>query len=260
MKICTLVSGSSGNCIYIESEKTRVLIDAGISARQIEAQLSKIGTSLKEIDAVLITHEHIDHIRGIPTIASRHGMPILGCRDVMTALSYKAADILPDRFAAFDLPDFSVGDLCFSAFDVPHDSAGCVGYVVECGESKIAIVTDIGHISENTYEKIKGATCVVIESNYDEMLLRTGRYPAILKKRVASGHGHLSNRNCAETVARLAKDGTKHFILFHLSENNNTPALALSAVCGGLTAAGFSAGEVTVNVAPRYDISGVFGV
>lgn len=231
-KVITLFSGSSGNCHYISSGNTEILIDAGVCARSVERALNGIGTSLSNISAIFVTHEHIDHTRGLEVIASRYKTPIY-----MTELSARAL-IKDEKSAMLPVlrlfpPSFSadVKDIHISSFISPHDSACCVGYtaLIEIGRDavKIGIATDMGHVNENAEEALKGSVGCIIESNHDVSMLMAGPYPYNLKRRILSENGHLSNDDCARLLKHLAENGTRSFILAHLSRENNYPPTAL---------------------------------
>ena len=230
-KLITLFSGSSGNCHYIRSETTEILIDAGVSARAIESSLSEIGTSLRNIAAIFVTHEHVDHTRGLEVRAKKFGTPVH-----MTSLSADA--LIKDENAALckvivkHRPIYSaeVGDIKISSFIAPHDSACCVGYRAEfpMGDSthKIGIATDIGHVESDLIDALYGVDECIIESNHDVSMLMTGPYPYMLKRRILSPSGHLSNDDCGKLLQVLAGSGTHAFMLAHLSRENNYPPTA----------------------------------
>lgn len=230
-RLITLFSGSSGNCHYIRSESTEILIDAGVSARAIESSLSEIGTSLRNIAAIFVTHEHVDHTRGLEVIAKKFAIPVH-----MTTPSAEA--LIKDENAALNAvlvkhtPIYSakVGDIKLSSFIAPHDAACCVGYRVEfpLGDAthKIGIATDIGHVESDLIDALYGVDECIIESNHDVSMLMTGPYPYMLKRRILSPNGHLSNDDCGKLINILAQSGTHAFMLAHLSRENNYPPTA----------------------------------
>lgn len=230
-KLITLFSGSSGNCHYIRSETTEILIDAGVSARSIENSLREIGTSLRNIAAIFITHEHSDHVRGLEVIAKKFGTPVH-----MVSLSADALIKDPEAALASSVvkhtPLYSatVGDITVSSFITPHDSACCVGYRAEfpLGDSvhKIGIATDIGHVESDLIDALYGVDECILESNHDVSMLMTGPYPYMLKRRILSPQGHLSNEDCGKLMSILAQSGTHAFLLAHLSRENNYPPTA----------------------------------
>ncbi len=230
-RLITLFSGSSGNCHYIRSETTEILIDAGVCARSIENSLKDIGTSLHNISAIFVTHEHVDHTRGLEVISKKYGIPVY-----MTEVSARA--LVKDEKAALLStlclypPYFSaaVGDIKVTSFVTPHDSVCCVGYRVEfpMGDAihKIGVATDIGHIESDLIDALYGVDECIIESNHDVSMLMTGPYPYMLKRRILSPQGHLSNDDCGKLISILAGSGTHAFMLAHLSKENNYPPTA----------------------------------
>ncbi len=240
MKITTLFSGSSGNVHFIDSGSTKILIDAGVSARRIENALRGIGTSLSEISAIFITHEHTDHTKGLEVISSRHKIPVyMTERSAREMIKSEQSPILPVLHLFPPIFEVNVGDMHIRSFETPHDSVCSVGYTVTfpSGERtvKIGIATDIGHIEDNILSSLEGSDGCIIEANHDVSMLMTGPYPYHLKRRILSDRGHLSNEDCADMLARLAASGTRAFILAHLSRENNYPPTAelcaRAAVC-----------------------------
>lgn len=230
-KVYTLYSGSKGNSVYIEAAGTRILIDAGKNARSLCSALSAIGSDISSIQAIFITHEHCDHVSALEVISKKYSIPI--------HITAKSAEKI-DRCSEFaskclvkheDLYAQTVGEIKVRSFRTPHDSLMSVGYRIDfCdsqGEHSIGVATDIGYVTREICDALFGCESVVIESNHDEDMLKCGRYPYELKKRILSNRGHLSNRASAQFAAYLAGNGTKSFLLAHLSEENNTPDTAL---------------------------------
>lgn len=234
LKICSLASGSSGNCIYVSSETTTLLIDAGISCKRIKEGLSVLGANPNQLN-LLITHAHADHIGHLKTVAKTFSPVIYAHFRTHSAI----ADMIPGylKLKEFD-GDFYVGDLTVSPFRVSHD-VPCVGFSVLCGGKKISIVTDVGRLTDVNLRHIEGSDVVLIESNHDEnMLLANPRYAMSLKRRILSDNGHLSNKSCAVAAVECVKSGAKQIILGHLSKENNTPELAYQTTLGELKNAG----------------------
>lgn len=236
----TLHSGSSGNCIYVKTPDAEILFDAGVSARAVEKGLNTVGSSLKSIRAIFVTHEHSDHIKGLEVISKKHHIPTH-----MTNASARACIRTPDASLLNDLylhpSAFSVkfGQTTVQSFITPHDSAASVGYTVEYDQNgnkeKLGLATDIGHITEEITRALLGSESVIIEANHDVNMLLSGPYPYHLKLRILSDHGHLSNEACAEFSKFLAKHGTKNFVLAHLSKENNFAPIAESTVRNALS-------------------------
>ncbi len=229
--VYTLASSSKGNSVYIKCGVDEILIDAGISTKRLELALESLDTSLSQISAVFITHEHSDHIAALPVMSKKYGIPIHitepSAREILSDAKYAYAS----AHTQIHPPEFSVnvGSLTVRAFATPHDSAGSVGYVITDGsdEHTVALATDIGCITGNIEANLLGIQNVIIESNHDENMLLNGPYSYDLKRRILSDRGHLSNENCAKFVKKLAASGTKHILLAHLSPENNIPELAL---------------------------------
>jgi phosphoribosyl 1,2-cyclic phosphodiesterase len=231
-KIYTLYSGSRGNSVFIEAKNTRILIDAGKNAKALCTALCSIGSDIKKIDAIFITHEHTDHISALEIISKRYSIPIH-----ITSKSALKIDRYPDSFASKclirhdDVFEEEINGIKITAFKTPHDSLMSVGYRIEfCEDEKkhsIGLATDIGYITKDICQGLCGCETVVLESNHDVEMLTEGPYPYDLKKRILSKRGHLSNKDSALLAAGLAKRGTRSFILAHLSEENNTPDTAL---------------------------------
>ena len=234
MRIVTFASGSTGNCCLVSDGGVNVLIDAGISARRIVQGLGVLGLAPQDVCGVLITHEHSDHISGLPVLVKRTGMRIFAPSELGEVLKR----VKPELSESIDYipPDggLCVGDVRITAFPTPHDASASFGYRIE-GSEVFAFATDTGHISDELLEGLQGAGTVVIEANHDKVMLKNGPYPPFLKQRVLSKHGHLSNDDCAKLACLLADSGTRQIILGHLSQQNNTPEAAETAVSEALS-------------------------
>ena len=234
MRIVTFASGSTGNCCLVSDGGVNMLIDAGISARRIVQGLGVLGLAPQDVCGVLITHEHSDHISGLPVLVKRTGMRIFAPSELGEVLKR----VKPELSESIDYipPDggLCVGDVRITAFPTPHDTSASFGYRIE-GSEVFAFATDTGHISDELLEGLQGADTVVIEANHDKVMLKNGPYPPLLKQRVLSKHGHLSNDDCAKLACLLADSGTRQIILGHLSQQNNTPEAAETAVSEALS-------------------------
>lgn len=234
MRVCLLASGSKGNAIYIETRETRLLIDAGLSAREIEGRLGSIGVDARDLHGVLLSHEHGDHSRGIGPLVRRHRLPLFAHPDALTAL--------PGLGRVEDLREFDSGsrvgfrDLEIGIFAVTHDACAPVGFAIDTGEGRIGVATDLGIATRLVQEALRQSRVLVLESNHDETMLRDGPYPWPLKQRVRSNHGHLSNAASADLLANLVWEGLEAVFLAHLSEVNNLPDLAAASAHTVLTA------------------------
>jgi phosphoribosyl 1,2-cyclic phosphodiesterase len=227
MKLISLQSGSNGNCVYVEADGVRLLIDAGISGIKAEERLAQHGRDIRQVDAVLISHDHSDHTRCLGVYQRRFGLPIYA-----TAKTWQAAAGW-NRLGHVDVSLFEAGaTLCFGTVRVqtiptPHDGVDGVAFVVDDGRLRVGVLTDLGHVFAELSRVIGSLDAVLLESNYDPQMLAEGRYPAFLKRRVRGPGGHLSNDEAAELVQRAAGRRLRWACLGHLSQDNNRPELAL---------------------------------
>ncbi len=229
IRICALYSGSGGNAVLIETEKTRILIDAGKSARTLCRALSSVGVDMADVDAIFITHEHTDHVSALEVLTKKHRIPIHVTAPSAGRFDGRGCPCLCDCLVRHE-PYYTaeVGDLRIRSFRTPHDARMSVGYRIETesGEA-IGYATDVGYVTQEIADALVGCEAVVLESNHDPEMLQNGPYPYDLKKRIRSNRGHLSNPDSAAFAAGLAQMGTRAFLLAHLSEENNEPSLAL---------------------------------
>ena len=239
MKLCTLYSGSRGNAAYVECNGVSLLIDAGKSARALKKALAEIGKTVDSIDAILITHEHCDHISVLENPVGFPDIPIHaagGCAEKLAA--HPSPYIQKNLVSHPPLFTLEIGALHVSSFITPHDSAGSVGYRIEWQEDNVShcigYATDVGYVSDEILTGLSGCEAVVIEANHDVEMLEEGPYPYHLKRRILSRRGHLCNTDCATLAATLAERGTRAFLLAHLSEKNNDPAIAYDEVLSAL--------------------------
>lgn len=234
----SLASGSSGNCYYLYTERTGVLLDLGIGLRNLRKCFKEYGLSLSNVHYILVTHDHADHIKSVGSLSEKMDIPVYATRLVHSGIdkNYCVKHKVGNdkrRFVEKNAP-FQLGDFSVTAFNVPHDSSENVGYVIRHKDTVFCLLTDVGHQTEEMQAVIQEADYLVIEANYDEGMLETGPYPAYLKARIKSGNGHLSNDMCAKMIAEWKSERLKRVWLCHISEENNTPALALSAVVNKL--------------------------
>lgn len=258
LQIATLASGSSGNCTLVSDGKTHILIDAGISARRITTGLKALGIDPGELSAILITHEHSDHICGLNTLKKQINFRLCATTPTARQLCYRMTE-LENRLHTFEPGgDFELGSLYIQSFPTLHDSACPVGYTVtDSNGAKMALATDLGVVTEMVEQSVAGADLAIIEANYDLNTLREGTYPPFLKERILSDHGHLSNEMGGELALHAVEQGARTVILGHLSQENNTPQLAYSAVECAMTSGGVRVGtDVNLSVAPRCECGG----
>ena len=259
-RLCTLYSGSGGNAAYLETPTARILIDAGKCTRTLLSSLRSIGVSPESIDAIFVTHDHNDHVAALEVLAKKHPIPV----HILYKSALRYRDTQPEAlcgcFRLYEKAPFTarVGDVTITAFETPHDSRASVGYRFEFPDGastvRVGYATDIGHVSETLRLGLMGCETVVLESNHDVDMLMDGPYPYDLKLRIRGKRGHLSNRECADLCAELAEQGTHHFLLAHLSEENNHPDLAFDETFSAL--AGY---ETTLRVAAPDEITMLVG-
>lgn len=224
--MASIASGSNGNCYYVENDDDAVLIDAGVSTKQIVERMARLGLSLSKLRGVFISHEHTDHIRGIDVFSRKHAVPVF-----MTQKTHASSGcFIKDNPVSFFSPGKPVqmGSIRVHPFLKSHDAIEPCGFSVSSGSSRVAVLTDVGLHCENVIEHIRNADALFLESNYDDQMLKTGPYPVHLKKRIASDRGHLSNTQAGMLTLEYATTRLKHVFLSHLSANNNTPELALA--------------------------------
>lgn len=230
MRIVNLASGSKANCTYIEYGDTKILIDAGLNEKQLRQELLSIGANLESILAICITHEHIDHVRAVKTLAKKYDCEFYVKRELADSSFFADVVFKEGKLRKFDLSKFNVGDLEITPIEASHDAIAPVGYVINVfgSKSKALFLTDTGLVGDNMKQGLKNVKMAFIESNYDEQMLLNGKYPYITKQRILSGKGHLSNDQSLELAKFLFENGTRCFVLSHLSQNNNTPEIAYS--------------------------------
>lgn len=256
MRMTSIASGSSGNCIYVGSESTHILIDTGIPYKRIESGLNDIGLTGKDIGGILVTHEHSDHICGLGVAARKIGVPIYGSEGTIRELKKNHALGKVDESLYHVIPcdeDFSIGDLLVKPFSNSHDAAQAFGYRVEQGNRSVAVCTDLGNYSQYTVGKLQGLDAVLLESNHDVRMLQVGPYPYSLKQRIMSDYGHLSNEASGRLLCEILHDNMKYIMLGHLSKENNLPELAYESVRLEITMGDnpYDAGDFPISVAKR---------
>ena len=253
MRLCAIASGSSGNCVYIGHGQTHLLVDAGISGKRIEQALESIGTAAGELKGILITHEHSDHIQGIGVLARRYGIPLYGTAETLCGMLKGRTNIgrIPEELLHEVKPGESLwfDGVVAKAHSVSHDAANPVCYTFEAEGKKAAMVTDLGRYDQSILEAVADSEILYLESNHDVNMLMVGSYPYYLKQRILGNYGHLSNALTAKTVGYLIKNGTKNFILGHLSEDNNFPELALETVKSNLKIQNIDTTDISISIA-----------
>ena len=246
-----MFSSSSGNSTYIGDATGGLLIDAGVSFKKIEETLRSNNIPLEKIKAVLVTHEHGDHVKGLKTLLKKTGARLLASRDTVYALEVlKMIEDSTPRIYIDEYSEYSIGEFTVTRFPTSHDCNGSSGYTVTLSDKrKIGFCTDLGIVTEDVKKSLVGSELVVLESNHDPVMLRLGPYKPELKIRVGSDTGHLANAASAALVGELFKTGTRRFVLAHLSENNNTPEKAESLARSSLVSAGAKNNDYILYVA-----------
>jgi phosphoribosyl 1,2-cyclic phosphodiesterase len=253
VKFSTLFSGSSGNCLFVSDGETRLLVDVGKSARAVERELKKIGEEAGQLSGILLTHEHIDHIRGLCTLAKKWNLTIFANKSTVAGASLHEA-VGHKVFVFEESKNFCIGQMEVTPICLSHDAADTTGFAIHFlrEDKRITIATDTGRITEDLARVIPGNDLVYIESNYDENMLFSGRYPYFLKRRIAGDTGHLSNLECARLCAQAVAGGARHLVLGHLSHENNLPELAYMTCQDSLQQQGMIVDkDCTLDVSPR---------
>jgi phosphoribosyl 1,2-cyclic phosphodiesterase len=256
LEVCVLASGSSGNSIYVASENTRILIDAGLSAKQVAVRLEQIGVAPEHINGICISHEHGDHVAGIRVLQKRHAIPIYVNAGTLNGIQRmpKSEEITTKVFQTGS--SFEIGDITVEPFSVPHDAYEPVGFRLQTSKTTVGVVTDLGMGTSLIREKLKGCHAIIVESNHDEDLLREAPRPWPLKQRIRSRQGHLSNTDAARLIADCATDHLEHVFLAHLSSDCNTPDTALRTVSSQLRLDGL--GHIKLEISHAHCISKIW--
>lgn len=233
MELCSIASGSSGNCICVGSDECHVLVDAGISGKRIEEGLNSIDLKTEEIQGILISHEHIDHIAGLGVLARRYGIPMYATAGTIDAILHTKSVGKIDESLFHEIEpevDFVIGDLTIEPVGISHDAASPVAYKIKQPGKSMAVMTDLGVYTEKIVEKLQNLDVLLLEANHDVHMLQVGSYPYQLKQRILGERGHLSNEHCGQLLGKVLHDDFKTVFLGHLSLENNYPELAYETV------------------------------
>ena len=261
LNCCSLYSGSTGNSFFVQTEDTKLLIDAGVSCKKIEDALASIKVSPKDIDAIFITHEHIDHTKSIGMLSKKYGLPIYTNTDTWQAIlntNNKISNVDIHFFENDKTIEFK--DLKIHPFSTPHDAANPCGFNIFKDKKKLSIATDLGHMSDDIIKNLENSSFLMLEANYDSNVLKYSAYPYMLKKRIAGPNGHLENCITGQTIAHLINSGLQNALLIHLSKENNFPELAYKTVVEELQKQNLPENCISLNVAPRDLPSNLFQV
>lgn len=260
MRMCSIASGSSGNCIYVGSDNTHLLIDTGISKKKIDEGLAELGLTGEDISGILVTHEHSDHIQGLGVFCRKYEVPIYATKGTLIGIqNYKSLGKMPEGLYHEIRKDvaFEIGDLLVKPFEISHDANEPSGYRIEKEDKSVAVATDLGKFDEYTIENLKNLNGIVLEANHDVHMLEVGPYPFYLKQRVLGNHGHLSNELSGRLLCNILHDKLKFIMLGHLSKENNFPELAYETVKLEVTMGDtpFNGDDIPLMVAKRDTIS-----
>ena len=254
LNFCSLYSGSSGNSLFVETENTKILIDAGMSCKKIEEALQSIEVNPSSIDAILVTHEHSDHVKGISTISRKFDIPVFSTKETFDAMPAQTEKLSEKNINFFNLSEkFYINDLEILPFSIPHDAANPCGFnIIKDNKYQISIATDIGHMTKSIVNHLEGSEFVLLESNYDTEVLRCCSYPYKLKSRIASDIGHLSNTMAGKTISYLLKNSNlSTAMLGHLSKESNFPELAYQTVIDEVISSHSDNNQINLSVASR---------
>ena len=233
MELCSIASGSSGNCICVGTDESHLLVDAGISGKRIETGLNSVGLKTSEMEAILVTHEHMDHIAGLGVLARRYGLPIYGTQGTLDAIRcVKSVGKIEESLLHPIVPgqQFQIGKMNVHPISISHDAADPVAYLLQTDSHKVGVITDLGTYNDALVEQLQDLDILLLEANHDVRMLQTGSYPYQLKQRILGDRGHLSNVLSGQLLGRLLHDRFRAVVLGHLSQENNFAELAYETV------------------------------
>ena len=252
MKFCSLYSGSSGNSLLLQTNRTKILIDAGVSCKKIVTSLENLDIDPTDLDGILITHEHTDHVQGLGTLSKKFNIPVFVNQETLDSMPNQKDKLSKDNINIFSISQkFKIGDLKILPFSIPHDAANPCGFNIFKDSKKISIATDIGHMNNELLKQLEKSTFILLESNYDPEVLKCSSYPYHLKSRIAGPSGHLPNEIAGKTISHLLKFGLKSAMLGHLSKESNFPELAYKTVMEELISNNYNENSLNLCVANR---------
>ena len=244
-----------GNCLYVESDNTKLLIDAGVSLKKIEKGLDTIDVSPSSIDGILVTHEHSDHIQSLGNLSKKFNLPVFANSETFDAMPKQTDKISTENINKFKIKQkFSINDIEITPFSIPHDAANPCGFNISCNDDKISIATDIGHMTNEIIKQLEESKFILLESNYDTEVLKYSKYPFTLKKRIAGPNGHLSNDTASKVINYLLHNNLSIAMLGHLSKESNFPELAYQTVVNEIINSGSDISKLNLSVASRDNI------
>lgn len=259
MRFSPLFSGSSGNAILVSHNRTHLLVDAGMSGTRVTQELARAGLDARSLAGILVTHEHTDHIAGVGVLGRRYGLNVYATEGTWCAMREKLGELAARSVRVVEPGvDFFVDEMNIMPFEIPHDAAQPVGYSLCAGGFKVSVATDLGCIREQWMREVEKSDILLLEANHDIDMLKAGRYPYELKRRILGKKGHLSNADAGIAAAELFRRGVKRIVLGHLSGENNFPELARETVVAQLREEGISSDKIAIDVAKRSALSGVY--
>lgn len=259
-QFCSLYSGSSGNCSIVQTDTTKILIDAGESAKKIGEALVSIDIEPSSIDAILITHEHSDHVKGLGIFSKKFSIPVYANLETWNAMTKQKEKIEEKHIHTFSFTSFCIGDIVIHPFSIPHDAANPCGFNLYHKDKKMSIATDIGHMNKEVIQNLTNSSFVLLEANYEPEILNCSSYPYLLKERIKGPNGHLSNLDAGKTISYLMDYGLHQVMLGHLSKENNFPELAYKTVVEELMGHHIAENALHLSVAKRYEVSPIIEV
>lgn len=251
-RFCSLFSGSSGNSLFVQTSTTKILVDCGESAKKIVNALLEINVNIQDIDGIIVTHEHIDHVKSLGTLSKKYNIPVYINIETLNAIPEQKNKISENNIKLFNFDsNFFIGDLEIHPFSIPHDAANPCGFSIYHDNKKISIATDIGHMTPEIIRNLENSYFLMLESNYDLNTLECSKYPYTLKQRISGPYGHLSNELAGQTISHLINTGLNTVMLGHLSKENNFPELAYKTVMDEILNNNNNA-SINVSVASRF--------
>ena len=261
LNFCSLYSGSSGNSLLVSTENTNILIDAGVSSKKIETALNTLNIDPCNLDGILITHEHSDHIQGLGTFAKKFDLPVYVNKKTLDAMPKQKEKISEKNINLIKIEEkFEIKDLKIKPFSIPHDAINPCGFSIFKDNKKMSIATDIGHMTNGILKNLEDSLFVLLESNYDPEVLMYSKYPYPLKNRIRGPIGHLSNQDAGKTISCLLHSGLKQAMLGHLSKESNFPELAYKTVIEDLIANNYDENSLNLYVAKRDEQSKIINI
>ena len=259
-QFCSLYSGSSGNCSLVQSNNTKILIDAGESCKKIANALISINVEPSSIDGILITHEHSDHVKGLGIFSKKFQVPVYANLETWNAMPKQKEKMADENIRFFSFDKFNIGDIEIKPFSIPHDAANPCGFNLYHNNKKMSIATDIGHMNKDIINHLSNSSFMLLEANYEPEILKCSSYPYILKERIKGPNGHLSNSDAGKTISYLINHGLNNVMLGHLSKENNFPELAYKTVVEQLMENNVSQNSLRLSVANRFEVSPIIDV